>query len=109
MRDTKHLEKHADKLAEKAKEKALFRNQRKAVEAGASIVEIGNFDSFYSKGRFFSALEVLSLTVQTRQLLPSVPLSRVGSPKEVADTVMWLLSSKSSYVCGTIIKISGGR
>ena len=35
MRDTKHLGKHANKLAEKAKEKALFRTQRKAVEAGA--------------------------------------------------------------------------
>ena len=33
MRDTKHLGKHANKLAEKAKEKALFRAQRKAVEA----------------------------------------------------------------------------
>ena len=35
MRDTKHLEKHANKLAESKKEKALFRAQRKAVEAGA--------------------------------------------------------------------------
>ena len=35
MRDTKHLGKHANKLAEQAKEKALFRSQRKAVEAGA--------------------------------------------------------------------------
>ena len=35
MRDTKHLEKHANKLAESKKEKELFRNQRKAVEAGA--------------------------------------------------------------------------
>jgi len=35
MRDTKHLEKHANKLAQNAKEKALFRNQRRAVEAGA--------------------------------------------------------------------------
>ena len=33
MRDTKHLEKHSNKIAEK--EKALFRTQRKAVEAGA--------------------------------------------------------------------------
>ena len=46
---------------------------------------------------------------RVEKLLPSVPLSRVGSPKEVADTVMWLLSSNSSYVCGTIINISGGR
>ena len=35
MRDTKHLEKHSNKLAESKKEKSLFRNQRKAVEAGA--------------------------------------------------------------------------
>ena len=36
MRDTKHLGKHSNKLAEEAKEKALFRSQRKAVEAGAN-------------------------------------------------------------------------
>ena len=36
MRDTKHLGNHANKLAVDAKEKALFRNQRKAVEAGAN-------------------------------------------------------------------------
>ena len=46
---------------------------------------------------------------RVQKLLPSVPLSRVGLAKEVADAVLWLLSSKSSYVCGTIVKISGGR
>ena len=46
---------------------------------------------------------------RVQKLMPSVPLSRVGSAKEVADAVLWLLSSKSSYVCGTIVKISGGR
>jgi hypothetical protein len=35
MRDTKHLQNHSNRLAEKEKEKALFRTQRKAVEAGA--------------------------------------------------------------------------
>ena len=34
MRDTKHLEKHSNKLAESKKEKALFRTQRRLVEAG---------------------------------------------------------------------------
>ena len=46
-----------------------------ALEAGASMVEIGNFDSFYPEGRTFSALDVLELTLQTRKLLPDVPLS----------------------------------
>ena len=46
-----------------------------AVSAGASLIEIGNFDSFYEKGIIFSAEQVLSLTKQTKQLLPNIPLS----------------------------------
>ncbi len=46
-----------------------------AVKAGASIIEIGNFDSFYPDGRFFSAEEVLSLAVESRRILPEIVLS----------------------------------
>ncbi len=46
-----------------------------AVAAGAHLIEIGNFDSFYAQGRLFSAPEVLDLTCQTRQLLPTITLS----------------------------------
>lgn len=46
-----------------------------AVEAGADLIEIGNFDSFYAQGRRFEAEEVLALTQTTRQLLPSILLS----------------------------------
>ena len=46
-----------------------------AVQAGASLIEIGNYDSFYPDGRFFSADEVLSLAVESRRLLPEVVLS----------------------------------
>ncbi len=46
-----------------------------AVQAGASIIEIGNFDSFYPDGRFFSSDEVLALAVESRKLLPEVFLS----------------------------------
>ncbi len=53
-------------------EPRLFPN---AVKAGASIIEIGNFDSFYPDGRFFSADEVLSLATESRRLLPEVFLS----------------------------------
>jgi 2-methylisocitrate lyase-like PEP mutase family enzyme len=47
----------------------------KAIEAGADLVEIGNFDSFYARGRQFEAAEVLALTRQTRALLPETTLS----------------------------------
>ncbi len=46
-----------------------------AVEAGADLIEIGNFDSFYAQGRRFEAEEVLALTKQTRSLLPDITLS----------------------------------
>lgn len=46
-----------------------------AVAAGADLIEIGNFDSFYAQGLQFSAKEVLELTQQTRALLPTVTLS----------------------------------
>lgn len=46
-----------------------------AVEAGADLIEIGNFDSFYAQGRRFEAQEVLELTHQTRSLLPDITLS----------------------------------
>ncbi len=46
-----------------------------AVEAGADLIEIGNFDCFYSSGRRFSGAEVLQLTHKTRWLLPEITLS----------------------------------
>ncbi|AMW29534.1 MULTISPECIES: DUF561 domain-containing protein [Arthrospira] len=45
------------------------------VQAGADLIEIGNFDAFYAQGRRFEAPEVLELTRQTRSLLPEITLS----------------------------------
>jgi len=46
-----------------------------AIAAGADLIEIGNFDSFYASRRRFEAAEVLALTAVTRSLLPHVTLS----------------------------------
>ena len=46
-----------------------------ATQAGADLIEIGNFDSFYAQGRRFEAEEVLALTKETRSLLPEITLS----------------------------------
>ncbi len=45
------------------------------VEAGADLIEIGNFDSFYARGIQFEADEVLALTQATHALLPEITLS----------------------------------
>ncbi|KAK2642797.1 hypothetical protein Ddye_024560 [Dipteronia dyeriana] len=46
-----------------------------AVDAGALMVEIGNYDSFYEMGRVFFPDEILKLTKETKRILPSVTLS----------------------------------
>ena len=46
-----------------------------AIKAGATLIEIGNFDSFYEQGIIFSAEQVLNLTKRTKDLLPNTPLS----------------------------------
>lgn len=39
----------------------------------------------------------------------TVPMGRGGTPKEVAEAVIWLMSPAASYVTGAIIPVSGGR
>jgi NAD(P)-dependent dehydrogenase (short-subunit alcohol dehydrogenase family) len=42
-------------------------------------------------------------------LAPTVPMRRAGTPEEVAETILWLLSERASYVSGTIVDVGGGR
>ena len=46
-----------------------------SVKAGASLIEIGNYDTFYAQGITFSNIKILNLTKKTRDLLPNIPLS----------------------------------
>ena len=39
----------------------------------------------------------------------SIPMKRLGQASEIADTVKYLLSENSSYVCGANIRVAGGR
>ncbi|MCB1644883.1 MAG: SDR family oxidoreductase [Pseudomonadales bacterium] len=38
-----------------------------------------------------------------------VPMGRGGQPQEVAEAIMWLASTQSSYTTGTLLDVSGGR
>jgi NAD(P)-dependent dehydrogenase (short-subunit alcohol dehydrogenase family) len=42
-------------------------------------------------------------------LAPSVPMQRSGSALEVAQTIVWLMSSQASYVTGALLDVAGGR
>jgi len=42
------------------------------------------------------------------QLKKMIPMKRFGEPEEVADLVVFLTSSKASYITGTVISVNGG-
>ena len=44
-----------------------------------------------------------------KQLLPDIPMRRLGTPEEVAKTIYFLCSEQSSYVNGAEIHINGGQ
>ncbi|WP_214482748.1 SDR family oxidoreductase [Bacillus sp. SM2101] len=37
-----------------------------------------------------------------------IPLGRVGTPQEIADTALFLISKKASYITGQILSVNGG-
>jgi 3-oxoacyl-[acyl-carrier protein] reductase len=43
-----------------------------------------------------------------KDLLPLIPLGRVGQPSEVAHVVQYLCSEESAYVTGQVIGVNGG-
>ena len=43
-----------------------------------------------------------------KQLSKNIPLQRIGSPKDIANTILFLLSNEGSYITGTEIIVDGG-
>jgi len=42
-------------------------------------------------------------------LIAGVPLKRVGTPEEIADTIVFVASRKASFISGQIISVNGGK
>jgi len=40
---------------------------------------------------------------------PTIPIGRVAQSEEVAEAIVWLLSSKASYVAGANLRVGGGK
>ncbi|KAK1281384.1 hypothetical protein QJS04_geneDACA003155 [Acorus gramineus] len=79
-----------------------------AVEAGAQMVEIGNYDSFYETGRLFSPEEIIKLTKETKKILPSITLSvTVPHTLSLPDQVMLAELLEQEGV--DIIQTEGGK
>ena len=79
-----------------------------SVKAGASLIEIGNYDSFYDKGITFSEEKVLNLTKETKDLIPNIPLS-VTVPHTMPIDKQVDLAIKLVFAGADIIQTEGGK
>ncbi len=43
------------------------------------------------------------------RLRDQIPMQRVGTADEVANTILWLASAEASYLAGALVDVSGGR
>jgi NAD(P)-dependent dehydrogenase (short-subunit alcohol dehydrogenase family) len=43
------------------------------------------------------------------KMVDAIPMGRMGTPDEIANTVWWLLTPLSSYITGEVIVVGGGR
>lgn len=53
--------------------------------------------------------KIISDPLRKKQLELRIPANRFGTPEEVADVVVWLLSPQSTFVNGTVITVDGGE
>lgn len=77
------------------------------VAAGATVIEIGNFDAFYAQGLLFDASDVMALTQRTRELLPSIMLS-VTVPHKLPLNEQVQLAEDLVAMGADIIQTEGG-
>ena len=43
-----------------------------------------------------------------KKMLEAIPLAKLGTPQDVANTCLFLASEESSYITGQVITIDGG-
>jgi len=44
-----------------------------------------------------------------REILPTIPLDKVGNPEDVVDVIVFLASDQARWVTGQIIYVGGGH
>ncbi|KAJ0971682.1 hypothetical protein J5N97_019641 [Dioscorea zingiberensis] len=79
-----------------------------SVEAGAQMVEIGNYDSFYEMGIQFSPDQIVKLTQETKRILPFVTLS-VTVPHTLSLPDQVKLAELLEREGADIIQTEGGK
>lgn len=96
-----------NQLAHYAASKAAINTMTMALarEAAADNIRV----NAVSPGVIETDIHLGSTPERLTYLKNTLPMKRMGKPKEVAELVCWLLSDSASYVSGAIIPITGAR
>ena len=88
-----------------AKHGVLGITKSAAVEYGAKNIRVNAICPSFLETEIIDPLpnELLDFVTKHR-----VPLKRLGKPEEAADTIVWLLSDKASFVNGHALVMDGG-
>ena len=86
-----------------------------SVEFGADNISFNNVGPGYTTTErlvSLAATRALAAGVSPekiyKELAAEVPMKRLATPQEVADTILWLASERASYVTGQSILVDGG-
>lgn len=44
-----------------------------------------------------------------KELIPTIPLRRLGLPEDIANAILFLASEKANWITGQILRVNGGR
>jgi 3-oxoacyl-[acyl-carrier protein] reductase len=81
-----------------------------APEVLVNVVATGQFDTAALRGVEARRAEVAGTTAEVVRSdhVASIPLGRLGAPEELADVVVFLCSSRASFVTGSVVRVDGG-
>ena len=46
---------------------------------------------------------------QLDRMVQDIPMQRIGTPEEIAATILWLASDEAGYVTGALVDARGGK
>ncbi len=87
-----------------AKELAGLKIKVNAVCPGQIMTDLEKW-RFGLEAQFFNTSE----QEQEEKMCATIPMGRIGSPREIADLVAYLASDQSSYITGQALNVCGGQ
>ncbi len=72
-----------------------------------NCISPGTIDTPLVRG--FLGREAQDVEKALAQMISLHPLGRIGTPRDVANAALWLVSEESSFVTGINLVVDGGR